>query len=112
MTTATRHPIHRVTAFHGAGAWALRVCFDDATEQVIDFAPVLRGGLYSALRDPALFAQVRLDRDAHTLVWPNGADFDPATLHDWPRLRNAMIERARAWGEAERPHATRPDAPG
>jgi hypothetical protein len=34
------------------------------------------------LRDQALFRQVRLDSEVHTLVWPNGADFDPATLHD------------------------------
>ena len=20
-------------------------------------------------------------------MWPNGADFDPATLHDWPAVR-------------------------
>jgi len=30
-----------------------------------------------------VFRQVRLDPEVHTVVWPNGADFDPATLHDW-----------------------------
>jgi hypothetical protein len=30
-----------------------------------------------------LFNQVRIDPEVHTLVWPNGADFDPAMLHDW-----------------------------
>ena len=106
MTTATRHPIHRVTgfAFERTGPWTLRVSFDDATEQVIDFASVLSGALFAPLRDPALFAQVRLDHDAHTLVWPNGADFDPATLHDWPQLKDAMVERARTWGEIGRAH--------
>ena len=32
----------------------------------------------------SLFGQVWIDPEVHTLVWPNGADFDPATLHDWP----------------------------
>lgn len=64
---------------------------------MIDFAPVLFGKLFGALRDPALFAQVRLDPEVHTLVWPNGADFDPATLHDWPERVGAMAELARGW---------------
>jgi hypothetical protein len=24
--------------------------------------------------------------EAGTLVWPNDADFDPSTLHDWPNV--------------------------
>ena len=82
------------------------MCFDDATERVIDFAPILEGVLYSPLRDPAFFARVRLDTDAHTLVWPNGADFDPATLHDWPQLQAAMVEHAKAWREAQNEQGT------
>jgi len=30
-------------------------------------------------------------------VWPNGADFDPATLHDWPDYVQAFVSRARSW---------------
>jgi hypothetical protein len=33
---------------------------------------------------------VKLDLEANTLIWPNGADFDPAILHDWPQ-RSADI---------------------
>ena len=69
----------RVEEFEIVGLYTLRVIFDDATEQVIDFEPVLRGELYGPLRDPALFNQVALDREVGTLVWPNGADFDPAS---------------------------------
>jgi hypothetical protein len=44
-----------------------------------------------------LFNQVAIDKEARTLVWPNGADFDPLTLHDWPRHAQALAERARNW---------------
>jgi hypothetical protein len=37
-----------------------------------------------------LFEQVKIDPEVHTLVWPNGADFDPATLHDWPEVGSAF----------------------
>jgi hypothetical protein len=32
-------------------------------------------------------------------VWPNGADFDPATLHDWPEVCDELAARAQAWDE-------------
>ena len=54
--------------------YTLRVTFDDTTTQVIDFSPILEGELYGSLRDVALFNQVQLDPEVHTLVWPNGAD--------------------------------------
>jgi hypothetical protein len=91
------HPIVRVASFAFVAPYTLRVQFDDGTEQTINFQPVLSGELFRPLRDPALFGQVRIDPEAHTLVWPNGADFDPATLHDWPRFETALAERARRW---------------
>ena len=91
------HPIHRVQFFKIEGPYILRVGFEDGTEQNIDFQPVLAGELYRPLRDLALFNQVRLDPEVHTLIWPNGADFDPATLHDWPEHLDAMITRAKRW---------------
>jgi len=49
------------------------------------------------LADRALFEQVRIDTDAQTLVWPNGADFDPRTLHDWPEVAEGFAKQAAAW---------------
>lgn len=43
---------------------------------------------------------MRLDPEARNLVWPNGADFDPATLHDWPRVGEAMRRLAERWALA------------
>jgi hypothetical protein len=36
-------------------------------------------------------------RPLTTAVWPNGADFDPATLHDWPEHIDALTALARKW---------------
>ena len=91
------HPIYRVRSFEIVSAYTLRVCFDDSTGQTIDFRPILAGELYGPLRDRRLFNQVRIDPEAGTLVWPNGADFDPATLHDWPVHQRAFRELARRW---------------
>lgn len=91
------HQIHCVTSFIIVAPYILRVTFDDGKEQAINFEPVLSGELYRPLRDLALFNAVRINPEVHTLVWPNGADFDPETLHDWPKLSEALAGRARQW---------------
>ena len=91
------HPIYKVTEFEIVGSHVLRVRFNDGTVQTINFQPVLAGELYTPLNDIEFFNKVRLDPEVHTLVWPNGADFDPATLHDWPALEEALCERAKRW---------------
>lgn len=91
------HAIYRVTKFTIVEPYVLQILFDDQSEQCIDFRPVLAGELFAPLWDIEVFNQVTLDPDVHTLVWPNGADFDPATLHDWPQLKEAMIEHAEQW---------------
>src|SRR5450432_4176293 len=91
------HPIHRVRSFKIERPYTLRVRFEDDTDQVIDFQPVLAGEIFRPLRDLNLFNQVRIDPEVHTLVWPNGADFDPATLHDWPKQAEDLAKRARQW---------------
>jgi Protein of unknown function (DUF2442) len=88
------HPIYRVVSFQIKAPYTLLVRFDDGTEQVIDFQPVLSGGLFGPLRSLELFNQVQVDPEVRTLVWPNGADFDPATLHDWPKHATALAARA------------------
>jgi hypothetical protein len=91
------HALYRVNSVKVIAPYTLAIGFDDGTRQVIDFRPVLAGALFGPLRDPALFNQVRIDPEIHTLVWPNGADFDPATLHDWPEHAAELAARAANW---------------
>ena len=92
-----KHPIYQVRVVEVVGPYALRVQFTDNVEQVINLRPVLAGELYGPLLDPKIFNQVSIDPEVKTLVWPNGADFDPATLHDWPDYQEAFSARAREW---------------
>src|SRR5437870_10700628 len=91
------HPIYRVVGFEIVASYTLRIRFDDDTVQTIDFWRVLFGELYIPLKDVKLLNGVGLDPEVHTLVWPNGADFDPATLHDWPIHAQELRERAQQW---------------
>jgi hypothetical protein len=93
------HEIYTISGFEVVAPYTLRISFNDNSERVINFWPMLRGELYGPLRDLDFFNQVRLDTEAGTLVWPNEADFDPTTLHDWDKVGNAMIAMANSWPE-------------
>lgn len=95
------HAIHRVTSFEVVGPHRLSVTFADGLTRTINFARVLKGELYGPLRDLKVFNRVKLDPEVHTLVWPNGADFDPTTLHDWPEIVDDFAALADKWNEAK-----------
>lgn len=96
------HLMVRVTDFAIVGPYTLRITFDDGTEQTINFEPVLYGYYYAPLRDPDFFRQVRLDAEVATVVWPNDADFEPATLYNWHRGDGAeLAQRAARWRKAQ-----------
>lgn len=94
------HLLCRVVRVELLGGYRLHVQFDDGLARSIDLGPVLEGEVFGPLREPELFQAVTIDSEAHTLVWPNGADFDPATLHDWPEHEAELGARARQWALA------------
>ena len=91
------HEIYRIVSFEKVAPFTLKVEFDDGTCQVVDFRPVFKGDMYGALSDVSVFDQVQLDTEVHTLVWPNGADFDPAMLHNWPNVSPEFTKLAEKW---------------
>lgn len=62
--------------------YRLHLRFEDGTEGTVDLAHTLHfGGVFEPLKDPAFFAQVRVDPELGTVTWPNGADLDPDVLY-------------------------------
>ena len=96
------HALVNVTDFEIVGPYTLRITFEDGEERTINFESVLYGHYYGPLRDLTLFDEVSVDPEVHTLVWPNGADFDPATLYNWHQGEGAELERRAAhWQETQ-----------
>lgn len=97
-----KHEIYRVTSLNIVAPYMLELKFDDGTQKVINFESVLFGEMFSPLRDVALFNSVKIDPEVHTIVWQNGADFDPAILHNWEEYREELSRRAQEWEAIER----------
>jgi hypothetical protein len=91
--------IHRISGFNIVAPYTLTIRFDDETVRTIKFRPVLEGEIFGPLRRLDVFNAVTHDREAHTLVWPNGADFDPETLHDWARYEADLATMPKRWAE-------------
>lgn len=64
------------------GGYAVHVRFEDGTAADVDLSYLLEyGGVFEPLRDWSYFARLDADREAGTIVWPNGADIAPETLY-------------------------------
>lgn len=71
-----------LVAVKALGGYRLYLRFEDGVAGELDFAGRLRfEGVFAPLRDPAVFAQVRIHPVLHTVVWPNGADLDADVLY-------------------------------
>jgi len=60
----------------------LRLLFSDGTVGDVDFSSERWTGVLESLNDPALFAQVAVDVEAGTVVWPGGIDLAPEPLYE------------------------------
>ena len=88
-----------ITEARPVGGYKVAVSFNDGRKGVADLSDALRGPVFEPLKDPAIFAQLRVDKELETLTWPNGADLAPEYVYfraftDDPQLE----ERFREWG--------------
>jgi Protein of unknown function (DUF2442) len=73
--------------------YVVRLRFADGIERTIDLAPYLHGPVFAEIRaNPAAFAAVRVDPEAGTIVWPNGADLAPDVLYEGRRSARMEAE--------------------
>ncbi len=56
--------------------------FSDGSEGEVDFAQELEGEIFAPLKDISYFRKFTLNREIHTVVWPNGADFAAEFLYE------------------------------
>ncbi len=74
-------PLIDLTDARVLARYVVELTFADGSERVIDLEPLLWGPMFEPLvADYELFRQLRVDPDAGTIVWPNGADISPRTL--------------------------------
>ncbi len=74
---------YRVAEVEALGGWRLRVRHNDGLEGFVDMSKLVNGpraGMFAALRDESLFAQVFLDLGA--VAWPGDLDLAPDAMHD------------------------------
>lgn len=75
---------YEIRSVEHLGGHRLRLAFADGLVAEVDLASRLSGDLgpmFEPLRD-AFFAQVTVDVEVGTVVWPNGSDLAPDALHD------------------------------
>ena len=74
--------ILRITDMELRGPHSLWVAFNDGHESEVNLLPLLDGPVFASLREPANFAQLKLDPECGTVTWPSGADLAPEAIYN------------------------------
>jgi hypothetical protein len=74
-------PLVHITGVAVIGDYKLRLLYEAGTVGDVSFDEREWTGVFEPFRDPAVFAQVYVDRQFGTLFWPNGLDMAPEPLY-------------------------------
>ena len=77
------HRFTRIARANALGMGVIELVFEDGFVGLVNIRPHLRGPLFQPLLDDAYLAKLEIDPEVGTVVWPNGADFDPDSLRVW-----------------------------
>lgn len=80
-----------VKSFKIVGDYTIELVFVDGKRQTINFEPVIGKGWMANLKEVAYFKKVKLNNGGN-LEWPDGQDFNPEALYDWPKFEKAYID--------------------
>jgi len=72
----------RVTEAEYLKDYKILITFNNGVKKIVDMEHDLWGTMFEPLKDKNLFKQLRVDKEIHTIVWPNGADFSPDSLYE------------------------------
>ncbi len=73
--------IPQVIEVKALDGYKLYLRFRDGVTGTVDLRSELWGPMFEPLKDRALFAQVAVHPELHTVTWPNGADLSPEFLY-------------------------------
>ncbi len=57
--------------------YKVEVLFNNGQKGVADLNYALTGKMFEPLKEKTMFAQLKVDEELETIVWPNGADLAP-----------------------------------
>ncbi len=61
--------------------YKIEVLFNNGEKGIADLNYVLTGKMFEPLKEKTMFAQLKVDDELETIVWPNGADLAPEFIY-------------------------------
>ena len=78
--------IPRVVEARYVEDFTVHVRFANGIEGDVDLSEELHGKIFEPLKDLSYFRQFTVNKEIHTITWPNGADFAPEFLYKKVRV--------------------------
>ena len=91
--------LHVISAEY-IGGYKVQVSFNNGQDGTADLSCVpLKGGIFSQLKEKSIFAELKVDKELSTIVWPNGVDLAPEYIYFQAfKGSPALQQQFKSWG--------------